>query len=202
MGAEPRFKSRCPFRDNRNLSRPVSVGSITRMRTLADSRIAAARFSRLALFLFVLLIGGTATAASWSGIEPFRSKRADVEHVLGPPEQDDMAVSNSLRFKVAGGTVVVSFVDARFATAKKLSSSKIGTVQQIMLIHNGGSDTPESLNLVGNKAFERQDSNGNSVFRNLRDGIAYTFIGGTLRTTYFFAAGRSGIRTITGEFHH
>lgn len=169
------------------------------MRTYFSSAFAAPRIvAGIALFLFVLAVAGTASAAGWHNLEPLKSKRAEVERELGPAAQDDMSVSNSLRFNVAGGTVVVSFVDARFATAKKLGSSAIGTVQQIMLIHDNSSDTPESLNLVGNKAFERQDSNGTSVFRNMREGIAYTFIGGKLRSTYFFAAGRSGIQTIMG----
>jgi hypothetical protein len=148
------------------------------------------------LFLAILLSAGTATAASWNGIEPLKSRRADVERVLGRPEQDDMSVNNSLRFKVAGGSVVVSFVDAKFATAKKLPSRTIGTVQQIMLMHDNASDTPESLNLVGNAAFERQERGGVTVFRNLPEGIMYTFVESHLKTTYYLPGGRAGVPTL------
>jgi hypothetical protein len=148
------------------------------------------------LFLGMLFAVGTVSAGTWHGIEPLKSRRADVERELGPPAQDDMAINNSLRFNVAGGSVVVSFVDAKFAAAKKLPSRSIGTVQQIMLMHDNPTDTPESLNLVGNTAFERQESGGVAVFRNLREGIAYTFMAGKLKTSYFFAAGRAGISTM------
>lgn len=161
-------------------------------------RIVLSRPLLTILFLVALSFAGTASAATWNNIEPFKSKRADVERILGRPEQDDMSLNNSLRFKVAGGTVVVSFVDAKFAATKKLSSDKVGTVQQIMLQHDSSTDTPESLNLIGNKQFEVQESGGVAAYRNVRDGIAYTFINGKLKTSYFFSTGRQGIPTMFG----
>lgn len=137
------------------------------------------------LLVFVSL----ANAANWSGIEPYKSTRAEVEKILGPPERDQMEVDGSLHFHVVGGTAIVSFVDAKFATAKHLSSHKIGTVKQIVLQHEGGTDTPETLKLVGNSAFQREENNGVVVYRNLKEGLGYTFIGGVLRTTYYFPAG-------------
>jgi hypothetical protein len=139
--------------------------------------------------VLVLAFVSLANAASWSGIEPYRSTRDEVVKILGQPVLDQMDVDGSLHFHVVGGTAVISFVDAKFATAKKLSSRKIGTVKQIVLQHEGGTDTPESLNLKGNNAFQREENNGVVVYRNLKEGVAYTFIAGVLRTTYYFPAG-------------
>jgi hypothetical protein len=128
-------------------------------------------------------------AAGWSGIEPYKSKRVDVERILGSPERDQMDVDGSLHFRVVGGTAIISFVDAKFAAAKQLAANKVGTVKEITLQHDGGSDTPESLKLVGNGAYLHEENNGVVVYRNLKEGIAFTFIGGKLRTTYYFPGG-------------
>ena len=130
----------------------------------------------------------SARAAGWSGIEPLKSRRADVERVLGKPVEDRPGQTGTLKFKVAGGTVTVAFIDARFVAAHKLSPALEGTVRQIALQHESSSETPETMKLANNGSFEREDRGGVSVFRNTRDGLAYTFVGGRLRTTYYTAA--------------
>jgi hypothetical protein len=130
-----------------------------------------------------LVVGVSAT--TWSGIEPLKSRRADVERVLGKPIVDKPGDSGTLRFKVSGGIVTIVFVDSVFATNKKLSLATIGTVRQIVLQHEKSSDTPESMGLVTNKKFQ-SDSQGIATFyRNMTDGIDYTFINGQLKTSYY-----------------
>ena len=125
-------------------------------------------------------------AASWSGIEPLKSRRADVERILGKPIEDKPGSDGTLRFNVAGGKVTVAFIDARFVAAKKLQPELEGTVRQIVLQHANSNDTPESLNIASNSKFERQDGAGNiTIYRNLKDGIAYTFYNGKLKDSYF-----------------
>jgi hypothetical protein len=143
----------------------------------------------LAASLASLLIAAAphARAAGWNGIEPLKSRRADVERVLGKPVEDRAGQTGTLRFKVAGGTVTVAFIDARFVAAKKLSPSLEGTVRQVVLQHDSSSETPESMKLAGNGSFERESRGDVTVFRNTRDGLAYTFIGGRLRTSYYTA---------------
>ncbi|MGH9943044.1 MAG: hypothetical protein ACRD9R_11885 [Pyrinomonadaceae bacterium] len=138
-----------------------------------------------------LLLSGCAShpaeaAAAWGKIEPLKSRRADVERELGAPlRETPEAAASTLQFRVSGGTVVVAFVDAKFVATKKLSPELEGTVLQVVLKHEGSSATPESLSLVNNSGFEREDKDGVSVYRNLKDGLAYTFIGGKLRTTRY-----------------
>lgn len=128
-------------------------------------------------------------AAPWNGIEPLKSRRADVERVLGKPITDKPGNNGNLQFNVAGGIVTVAFVEARFVASKKLQPELEGTVKQIVLQHTNSNDTPESLNIVNNSRFERQDGTGGiTVFRNLKDGIAYTFVNGRLKTSYFTPA--------------
>jgi hypothetical protein len=126
-------------------------------------------------------------AASWQGIEPFKSRRADVVRILGQPVSE--STDGVMRFNVMGGSVQVSFVNDKFVSSKKLQRDLAGTVLEIVLQHERSSDTPESLNLVKNKAFIRDDNRDNiSVFRNPKEGVVYTFINGTLKTTrYTFA---------------
>ena len=93
-----------------------------------------------------------------------------------------------LRFNVSGGSVQVSFVDKKFVTTKKLMPELEGTVLQIVLQHEHSSDTAESMNLLKNRDFIRDDMRNISTFRNPKDGLVYTFIDGSLKTTrYTFA---------------
>ena len=45
--------------------------------------------------------------------------------------------------------------------------------------------------------FEREDRGQVSVFRNAREGLGYTFVGGRLRTTYYTAAAAQLARSQT-----
>ena len=127
-----------------------------------------------------------ANAASWQGIEPFKTHRAEVLQILGTPISE--SADGVLRFSVSGGSVQVSFVNEKFVTAKKLRPELAGTVLLIVLQHEHSSETPESMNLPKNKGFVRDEARTIVIFRNIKDGIVYTFIDGRLKTTrYTFA---------------
>ncbi len=144
-----------------------------------------ASLSLLLIAAFALAGVRVARGEAWGGIEPFKSRRADVEKALGKPLDDKPGETGMLRFKVQGGTITVAFVDQHFVAAHHLEESLVGTVRQVVLQHDSATETPQSMKLVGNSAFEH-DSQGNAeVYRNQRDGIAYTFIEGHLRTTYY-----------------
>jgi hypothetical protein len=144
------------------------------------------------LFVSILVCASLAervNAASWQGIEPFKSRRAEVVQILGQPISE--SPEGVLRFTVMGGSVQVSFVNEKFVTAKRLRPVLAGTVLEIVLQHEHSSETPESMNLLKNKAFVRDDVRNVSIFRSMKDGIVYTFIDGTLKTTrYTFADGQ------------
>jgi len=132
-----------------------------------------------------LVISSPAEAAPWGGIEPLKSRRADVERLLGKPLRDQPGSNGTLHFKVAGGIITIVFIDARFVATKKLFPEMEGTVRQIVLQHENARETPESLNIASNSSFERQEGQGTVVYRNLKEGLVYTFIGGKLKTSYF-----------------
>jgi hypothetical protein len=143
-------------------------------------------FSPRAVVLIAALLflaSSEAIAGSWHGIEPFKSRRADVLQILGQPINQNP--NGPLVFKVSGGTVSVSFVDANFVRTKKLRPDIEGTVLQIILQHENSSDTPESLNLSKDRDFDRDNVKDAIIFRNLKEGIVYTFIGGKLKTTRY-----------------
>ncbi|MBA2339312.1 MAG: hypothetical protein H0V88_02870 [Pyrinomonadaceae bacterium] len=144
-----------------------------------------------ALFCLLSLSAGQGSAllaASWSNIEPLRSRRADVERQLGRPLADQPGETGTLRFRVVGGTVTVSFVTAKFVQTKKLDPALEGTVLTIVLQHENASDTPESLNLTNDSKFAREAKGDVVGYTNARDGLAYTFIGGKLKTSYYAAS--------------
>ncbi|MFL6231052.1 MAG: hypothetical protein ACJ741_19930 [Pyrinomonadaceae bacterium] len=127
-------------------------------------------------------------AENWGNIEPFKSRRADVLRALGKPVEEQPGETGTLRFKVQGGIITVAFVDARFVAAHHLDPALEGTVRQLILQHDAANDTAATMKLAGKSEFEH-DAHGNAeIFRNQRDGIAYTFIDGKLRTTYYTAA--------------
>ena len=145
--------------------------------------------ARLGLgFAFLAAGSQAALAVDWNGLEPLKSRRADVERILGQPIQSEPGDLGTLHFKVMGGKVTVAFVNANFVKTKKLDPSIEGTVLQIVLQHDNSSETPETMRLVDNKNFEREDRQGGTIFRNLRDGIAYTFFNGRLKTTRYSAS--------------
>ena len=145
--------------------------------------------ARLGLGLaFLVAVSQSALAVDWNGIEPLKSKRADVERILGQPVQSEPGDLGTLHFRVMGGKVTIAFVNANFVRTKKLSPELEGTVLQIVLQHDNSSESPETMRLVDNKNFEREDRQGTTLFRNLRDGIAYTFFDGRLKTTRYSAS--------------
>jgi hypothetical protein len=144
------------------------------------------RVFRAALgIIFALSITANASAAAWNGIEPFKSTRADVEKVLGQPIGE--SPDGVLRFPVMGGSAQISFVNQKFVAAKKLRPQLVGTVLEIVLQHDRSSDTPESMNLLKNSAFTRDETQTSTIFRNMKQGLIYTFQGTLKSTRYTFA---------------
>ena len=134
-------------------------------------------------FVICALSPSEIKAAAWNGIEPLKSTRTDVLQVLGKPISESSA--GALRFSVAGGTVLVSFVDDKFVTSKRLRPEVAGTVLEIVLQHDRSSDTAESMNLLKNPNFVHDDMQNTTVFRNTKAGLIYTFFEGRLRTTRY-----------------
>ena len=60
-----------------------------------------------------------------------------------------------------------------------------GTVLQIVLQHQSAQDTPESLNLVTNKAFKREAQGNVEKYTDEKDGLIYTFVESRLKTTRY-----------------
>jgi len=144
--------------------------------------------SRLSgLVLCVLIVGSAGMkAAPWNGIEPLKTRRDDVIKKLGTPVGESS--DGVLRFNVMGGSVQVIFVNEKFVATKKLRPDLIGTVLEVVLQHEHSSDTPESLKLADNHSFVKDEGKGATIFRNMKEGLIYTFIDGSLRTTrYTFA---------------
>ncbi|MCA1593006.1 MAG: hypothetical protein LC754_10230 [Acidobacteria bacterium] len=144
--------------------------------------------SIIVVFAALLLFAQATTAATWKGIEPFVSRRADVERTLGAPVEDKMSENGLLRFKVSGGTVTVFFVTAKFVETKKLAPKLEGTVLQIVLQHEHAADTPESMSLLKDKAYQHQSNKEMDVYLNSKQGISYTFVEGKLKTTRYVYA--------------
>ncbi len=134
---------------------------------------------------YVILSSARTGAATWKGLEPFVSKRADVERVLGAPVSDRFAEDGTLEFSVSGGRVTVFFVTAKFAAAKRLPERYTDTVLQIVLQHERATDTPESMSLVKNKSFEYRHDKGVEVYLEPKEGVAYTFVDSRLKTTRY-----------------
>jgi hypothetical protein len=145
-------------------------------------------FFCVALASFLSLLTPPAPAATWKGLEPFVSKRADVERALG--RHTKMLQDGALQFNAPDGIVSVYFVTPKFIATKKLSPELEGTVLQIIIQHqSGAAGTPESLNLVKNSSFKRSEGKGVLVLTNTKDGVSYTFVESRLKTTrYFYSA--------------
>ncbi|MDX6289194.1 MAG: hypothetical protein QOH42_993 [Blastocatellia bacterium] len=110
---------------------------------------------------------------------------------MGPPVTE--TADGVLRFNVTGGSVQISFVNEKFVTTKKLRPELAGSVLEIVLQHEHSTETAESMKLLKNRDFIHDDARNISVFRNLRDGVVYTFIDGRLKTTrYTFADSQLG----------
>ena len=149
------------------------------------ARVLSALAVLAAAFAMLLLASPETPAATWKGLEPFVSKRADVERILGKPTEDRLAKDGTLHYELREGPVTVSFVTARFIAVKKLSPALEGTVLQILVQHPTSAATPESLNLVKNPDYEQQASGPTQVYTNPKDGIYYTFVESRLKTTRY-----------------
>ena len=140
----------------------------------------------LVVVLALVLSSSSVSAAPWNGIEPLKTRRDDVIKKLGTPAGE--SPEGVLRFNVMGGSVQIRFVNEGFVKAKKLRPDLVGTVLEIVLQHEHSSDTAESLKLADNHSFVKNESKGTIIFSNLKEGLIYTFIDGSLRTTrYTFA---------------
>lgn len=122
-------------------------------------------------------------AGTWQGLEPFKSRRGEVLQALGTPISDPFG--GPVTFKILGGTASVSFVDENFVRTKKLRPEVAGTVLQIILQHENSSDTPDSMGLLKNRDYTREEAKNALIFRNLKEGIVYTFLNGKLKTTRY-----------------
>ena len=143
------------------------------------------------VFLFTLLFAlqsQISMAADWNGITPLKTSREEVEKILGTPLESQQGDNGILRFNVMGGVVTVAFVDEKFAASNKLPKEVVGKVRQIVLQHENSSTTPEDLKLEGNSDFAKEENGKVAIYKNEKDGVIYTFIDGTLKTTYYVAA--------------
>jgi|ERR1041385_3523155 hypothetical protein len=146
------------------------------------------RFSLVSLFALGLAAANV-NAANWNGLEPFKTRRDEVIKKLGTPISE--STEGIMRFNVMGGSVQVSFVNDQFVKSKRLRADLVGTVLEIVLQHEHSSDTPETLKISENHSFVKDESKGTTIFRNMKEGLIYTFIDGSLRTTrYTFADGQ------------
>ncbi len=151
------------------------------------TRARNANIAAAVAFIVLMLLAGTQTvsAATWKGIEPFVSRRPEVERTLGTPVKDDMNASGALEFNVSGGRVTIFFVTNKFVVTKKLDPTLEGTVLQIVLQHERATDTPESLKVIKNSAYDHRAERNVDVYMNAKQGITYTFVGGLLKTTRY-----------------
>lgn len=132
-----------------------------------------------------------AQGATWKGLEPLVSRRADVERVLGPPTADRLAKDGSLQFEAPEGGATVFFVTPKFMAVTKVPSRLEGTVLLILVQHTSSTATPGSMRLPANQDFERQVSGPTEIYTNPRDGVYHTFVHSRLKTTrYSYSAER------------
>ena len=122
-----------------------------------------------------------------AGLAPALGQQTDVLDLLTQLVDKSLVLvgetEGMLRYKVSGGSIQISFVDEKFVASKKLRPELAGTVLEIVLQHEHSSDTAESMKLLKNRDFIRDDVRNITVYRNIKDGVVYTFIDGTLKTT-------------------
>src|SRR5687768_6153928 len=155
------------------------------MKNTKVARVQSALAVLAAAFAALMLASQEARAATWKSLEPFVSKRADVERVLGRPTADRLAKDGTLYFDLPAGPVTVSFVTPKFIAARKLSPALEGTVLLIVVQHAASTDTPESLNLVKNPDYEVVASGPTQVYTNPKDGVYHSFVESRLKTTRY-----------------
>jgi hypothetical protein len=126
----------------------------------------------------------TASAATWKGIEPLKSRRDDVIRILGKPASENSA-NASMAFATREGAATVSFVTQDFAALKGWPAELEGTVVQILLQHENSKDTPKSLGLEGNRKIDREVRGDSVFYRDRKEGIIRIFKGNKLVTTIY-----------------
>lgn len=144
-----------------------------------------------AAFAGLMLGSQEAQGATWKGLEPLVSRRADVERVLGPPTADRLAKDGTLQFAAPEGAATIFFVTPKFIAARKLPPRVEGTVLLILVQYTSSTATPGSMRLPANQDFERQVSGPKEIYTNPKDGIYHTFLASRLNTTrYSYSAER------------
>lgn len=142
--------------------------------------------SMIALLTALLVLAGRdGLAAPWQGIEPLRSRRADVERILGKPLGAASDAATELRFRIVGGRVTVTFVTPKFIETKRLDPSLVGTVLQVVVDYDNAADTPQSLGIQNDTNFAREERGPVAIYRNQKEGIVYSFLNGRLRRAYY-----------------
>ena len=155
------------------------------------SRVQIALTILAAAFAALMLAPLEARAATWRGLEPLVSRRADVERVLGPPTADRLTKDGTLQFAAPEGAATVFFVTPKFIAARKLPPRLEGTVLLILVQHTSSRETPGSMRLPANQDFERQVSGPTEIYTNPKDGVYHTFVESRLKTTrYSYSAER------------
>ena len=155
------------------------------------SRVHSALVVLAAAVGVLILASQEARAATWKGLEPLVSRRADVERVLGPPTADRLAKDGTLQFEAPEGAAIVFFVTPKFIAARKLPPRLEGTVLLILVQHTSSTATPGSMKLPANQDFERQVSGPKEIYTNPKDGVYHTFLESRLKTTrYSYSAER------------
>src|SRR5437763_15116088 len=101
------------------------------MRPIANSKLLRARTLATGVLALTLIGAQTVFAASWNGIEPFKSTRAEVIKILGQPIGE--STDGVLRFSVMGGTVQVGSVSNKFMKSRKLRPELVGRVLEVVL---------------------------------------------------------------------
>lgn len=161
------------------------------MKYTKASRVQSALAVLAAAFAALMLASQEARAATWKGLEPLVSRRADVERVLGPPTADRLAKDGTLQFEAPEGSVSVFFVTPKFIAARKLPTRLEGTVLLILVQHKSSTATPGSMKLPANQDFEHQVIGPKEIYSNPKDGVYHTFLESRLNTTrYSYSAER------------
>jgi hypothetical protein len=162
----------------------LDVSILAMTKTLFNRTLTRSAIARVVIIAAALLsVAQPVMAATWKGLEPLVSKRADVERVLGRPNR--VANSDMLQYNMKDEVVTVYFVTSKFIVAKKLSPALEGTVLQIVVQHQRALETPASLNIVTNSDFKRESKGNVVVLTNAKEGLIYTFVNERLKTTRY-----------------
>lgn len=146
------------------------------------------RRTGIAAILAATVVVSTARAASWKGIDPLKTRRADVVRILGKPASEN-AADSSMRFSTPEGVATVSFVTRDFAALKGWDAALEGTVVQILLQHENSKETARSLGLEGNRKIDREARGDLVFYRDRKEGIIRIFNkSGKLATTIYAPA--------------